>query len=914
MLDRVLRGRASECAQLDELLAAARDGRSGALVLRGEAGIGKTALLDYVAAHDGGARVLRTAGVEGEMQLPFASLQHLLRPVLPHLEGLPEPQRDALQTALGLSSGARPDLFLVGLAALTAISDAGEGQLLLCLVDDAQWLDHASARVLAFVARRLKAESVVMLFAERDFDSSEELTGLPELRVERLSYSDAREVLTSGNLVGIDERVRDRIIAETRGNPLALLELPRAYSSRGVAGGFAVSDDVSLQRHIEAGFRIRVDELPDDTRRLLLLGAAEPLGDPALLWRAAAALGLGTDVAPPAESADLLEIGTRVVFRHPLLRSAIYTAATPEDRRAVHGALADATDQTLDPDRRAWHRAHATLAPDEDVAAELERSAERVRARGGLAAAAAFLERAAELTPDQQLRATRTLAAAERKRLAGLTDAARALVGTAEQAPLGDLEQALALRLRGLLDWEGANADAATASVLTEAAKRLEPLDGELARDVHLEAMVVARSVGRFGGGVLAPAGAARAAPPAPEPRDTSSFLVDGLAVFFTDGYAAGAPLLKQALEKARTDEGRSEHALRGTRIASRVALELFDEQTWTLLVERHVRVSREEGILATLPVMLNYLAAIRVYEGDLEGAGFVLDECDAISSPTIRSPDEPTRALLVAHRGDESRAARLHSSLAARATERGEGRLLSFCDYSRAILQNSLGQYEAALAAAQSAVTPGDGGGTVWALPELVEAAARSGRLDVASEAYERLEERTRAADTALARGIAARSRALIADTAAAEDAYLEAVAELDRTSMGMLLARAQLVYGEWLRRANRRTDARVQLGAAHEFLVRIGADGFAGRAATELLATGATPRKRTDDARSQLTAQEAQIAALARDGHTNPEIGAQLFLSPRTVEWHLRHVFQKLDISSRRQLRVALPTTASV
>jgi DNA-binding CsgD family transcriptional regulator len=906
MLGRVLRGRASECAKLDELLAAARDGRSGALVLRGEAGIGKTALVDYVAASHGGARVLRTEAVEAEIELPFAALHQLCLALLGQIDGLPEPQRDALRTAFGLSSGASPDPFLVGLAVLTLFSDAAETQPVVCLIDDAQWLDRSSAQVLAFVARRLDAESVFMVFAERDSDQPSELAGLPELRLQRLSYSDSRELLASANLGVLDDRVRDRIIAETRGNPLALLELPRAYSLTAFAGGFAVSDHASLQGRIEAGFRRRVEELPEDTQRLLLLGAAEPLGDPDLLWRAAANLGLEADAAAPAESADLLAIGARVAFRHPLLRSAIYDAARPDDRRAAHAALADATDPEADPDRRSWHRAHATLAPDEDVAAELEHSAERAKARGGLAAAAAFLERAAELTPDPQRRAQRTLAAAERKRLAGLREQARALLALAEQGPLTDLERALALRLGALIDSEDPTMSSKAPNVLIEAAQQLEPLDAALARQAYLEAMFLASNGGRLGNGVGAPARAARAAPRASEPGDTSDLLVDGLAIFFTDGYRAGAPILKQALAKARDERGRGESELRAIRIASRVAAELFDEQTWTALVDRHVQVTRQDGILLALPVTLGYLAAIRIYEGNLEEAEIAIDESDSIGSTEA---SDPMRLLLTAYRGDEEQTMRLSTTLETHATERGVGLVVTVCDYSRAVLHNSLGQYEAALVAAQRAVAPNDLSVSSWALPELVEAAARSGQADVASEALERLAERTRAAGTTFARGVEACSRALVSDDAVAEDFYREALDALGSTSMRMFHARAQLLYGEWLRRANRRTDARAQLEQAQEFFVRVGAEGFAGRAARELLATGATPRKRTDEARAQLTAQEAQIAALARDGHTNPEIGAQLFLSPRTVEWHLRHVYGKLDISSRRQLRTALP-----
>jgi DNA-binding CsgD family transcriptional regulator len=903
----VLRGRDTEFARLDELLEAARAGQSRAVVLRGEAGIGKTALLHYVGSRSDGARVLHAEGVEAEMELPFAALHQLCAPLLGALDGLPVPQRDALETAFGLSSGLRPDRFLVGLAVLTLLSDAAEEQPLVCLVDDAQWLDRSSGQVLAFVARRLEAEGVLMLFAERDGDGRGDLVGLPGLHLERLSYADARE-LAMANLGVLDERVRDRIIAETRGNPLALLELPRALAPASLAGGFAVADGSPLEGRIEASFRSRVQRLPEETQRLLLLSAAEPLGDPALLWRAAAMLGLATDAAAPAEAGDLIALGTRVTFRHPLLRSAVYDAARPEQRRAAHGALADATDPESDPDRRAWHRAHATLAPDEDVAAELERSADRARARGGLAAAAAFLERAAELTPDPRRRAQRALGAARRKRLAGLPEAASALLASAEQGPLNDLERALSLRLRGQIAWDLNRGDEGL-SLLLDAAQRLEPLDVGLARETHLEALFEATNAGRFGAGLLGPARAARAAPPAPGPPDTSDLLLDGLAVLFSEGHAAGAPLLKQALAKALDERGRNEHALRSVRIAARVAAELLDEVSWNALATRHVQVSREDGLLGVLPVTLNYLAALRIHQGELEAAAILLDESDSISRSTTGTPGDVMRLLLAAYRGDEAQTSRLSGILEAAAAARREGLIVTVCEYSAALLHNGLGHYEAAVDAAQRASAQDDLSVSSWALPELVEAAVRSGQTDVAVGALEQLAERTGASGTDFARGVEASSRALVAEGTAAESAYREAISFLAETSMRMFLARAQLLYGEWLRRANRRTDARVQLGAAHDFFIRVGADGFAGRAARELVATGATPRRRTDDTRAQLTAQEAQIATLARDGHTNPEIGAQLFLSPRTVEWHLRKVFMKLEIGSRRELRGALP-----
>jgi DNA-binding CsgD family transcriptional regulator len=908
----MLRGRATELGQLDDLLAAARSGRSGAVVLRGEAGIGKTALLRHVASRGDGALVLHAEGVEAEMELPFAALHQLCAPLLGALNGLPPPQREALESAFGLSAGSRPDHFLVGLALLTLLSDAAEARPIVCLVDDAQWLDRSSAQVLSFVARRIEAEGALMVFAQRDSDGSEDLAGLPELRLQRLSYSDARELFDATNLGVFDERVRDRIIAETHGNPLALQELPRALDPTSLAGGFAVSDASPLQGRIESSFRRQVEELPEDTQRLLLLAAAEPLGDPALLWRAAAAVGLSADAAAPAEAAELIAVDARVTFRHPLLRSAIYGAALPEQRRTVHGALADAIDRELDPDRRAWHRAHAALAPDEDVAADLERSADRARARGGLPAAAAFLERAVQLTPDARLRARRALRAARLKRLAGYGERAAALVATAEQGPLTDVERALAVRLRALFAWD-ARPDYAATLLLLDAARKLEPLDVDLARDTHLEALIGASNAGRLGEGVATHAAAARAAPPPNRTPDTSDLLLDGLAVLFTEGRAAAAPLLKDALTQARSDDGRDEHALRSARIASRVAAELMDEQAWEEITARHVQSAREDGVLGYLPATLNYLATLRIHQGRLDGAEILLDESDSIGRTLFGRQGDVMRSLLTAYRGDESDTARLCTGLEAAAAARGEGLILAVSAHSTAVLRNGLGQYAAALDAARRATAPEELSIGPWALAELIEAAARTGETDTATDALERLVERTRAAGTELAAGVEARSRALLLDGAAADAAYREAIDALGRTTMSMLLARAQLVYGEWLRRENRRTESRALLESAHELFTRVGADGFAGRAAHELQATGATPRKRTDDTRSQLTAQEAHIAELARDGHTNPEIGAMLYLSPRTVEWHLRHVFMKLGIGSRRQLRVALADGAA-
>ncbi len=636
-----LYGRGSECAGLDELLDAVRSGRSGTLVLRGEPGCGKTALLDYVAARSAGCRLDRAVGVESEMELPFATLHQLCLPFVERVERLPAPQGEALQTAFGVSAGRRPDPFLVGLAVLTLLSDVAEAQPLVCLVDDAHWLDHASALVLAFVARRLGAESILLVFAERDDRALDELDGLPELRLGGLSPEDARELLASSSLGPLDERVLERIIAESRGNPLALLELPRGVSFASHAGGFAVPDPLPLARRIEESFRARVDRLPEETQRLLLVGAAEPVGDPMLLWRAAASLGIPVEAAAPAEEADLIEVDVRITFRHPLLRSAVYRAASPDERRRAHGELAAATDPEVDPDRRAWHRAHAALAPDEDVAAELELSASRAQERGGLAAAAAFLSRASDLTPEPHRRAQRALAAAGAKRLAGMHDDAALLVATATQGPLDALDGAAAQRLRGQIAAD-VNRDADAVPLLLDAARRFEALDVPRARDTYLEALWAASTAGRFGGGVVVAAEAARAAPPGPQPPSGTDLLVDGLAVLFTDGFSAGAPILKRAVamfrDTSHVDPDESE--LRGTRIAARISAELLDEETWNVLATRHVGFARENGLFGVLPISLGYLAAMRIHEGNLEAAELLL------ANPTRSSRKPATRRI----------------------------------------------------------------------------------------------------------------------------------------------------------------------------------------------------------------------------------------------------------------------------
>jgi DNA-binding CsgD family transcriptional regulator len=904
----LLAGRQPECARLDQLLAEAKLGRSVVLVLRGEPGIGKSALLEYAAERAEGCRVLRATGVQWEMELPFAGLHQLCAGLLDGLAGLPTPQRDALATAFGLDSGAQPDRFLVGLAVLSLLSSAAEERPLVCVVDDVQWLDRSSAQVLAFVARRLAAESVVLLFAEREPGGVEELTGLPELRLAGLPDASARMLLASVIAARVDEHVLARLLTETRGNPLALLELPRGLSSALLAAGFGLPVDGSLPSRIEASFERRVQQLPPATQRLLLVAAADPTGEPALLVGAAAELGIPFDELAPAEADGLLQIGLQVAFRHPLLRSAIYLAATPDQRRAAHRALAAATNPESDRDRRAWHRADAIAGPDEDVALELEQSAARARARGGLAAAGAFLERSAALTPDPIRRAHRALEAAASKHLAGASQEALRLIASANAGPMDPLDRARLKLLQGeIVDLER-TPDALP--LLIEAAKQLERLDVPLSRHAYLSAIRVACVAGRLGPGPLEAARAALQAPRVQgEPRAVD-LLVDGLAVRFTDGYAASVPALRHAFRSLCEEGEREDVSVRWPWYARRVAADLFDDDTWHYFATRSLQVAREAGALVTLQVALTHLAHVRCLEGDLDGASALLDEADDIAPMTGTEPFAIGRLWLVGYRGNEDQAMVLIEAAEPVAIARGgEGIVLTFAEHARAVLYNGLGRYEAALAPAQSASERDELMASVWSLPELVEAARRCGQDSVANAAIESLSERTRAAGTELALGIEARSKALLSDGAVAERLYRQAIEHLGRSRSSFDLARAHLLYGEWLRRQRRRIDARDQLRLARDTFTSMGAEAFAARAGRELLATGETARKRTDQARDELTAQETQIAQFARDGLSNAEIGARLFISPRTVEYHLHKVFTKLGIASREHLDSALP-----
>jgi DNA-binding CsgD family transcriptional regulator/tetratricopeptide (TPR) repeat protein len=902
-----LTGRPRERGVLDRFVADVRAGEGRALVVRGEPGVGKTVLLDYLARRASGCRVERAAGVQSEMELAFAALHQLCAPMLDHAESLPVPQREALRTAFGLSAGPVPDRFLVGLAVLGLLSETAGERPLICMVDDQQWLDHASAQALGFAARRLAADPVGLVFAARV--PGEDVAGLPELVVEGLAEDDARELLESAltGLTGpLDAQVRDRIIADTHGNPLALLELPRGLTPAQLTGGFGVSSAMPLDGRIEESFARQLEALPAQTQRLVQLAAADPTGDPVLVWRAAGRLAIGPGAAGPAAVAGLAEFGARVRFRHPLVRSAAYRSASVQTRQELHGALAEATDPAADPDRRAWHRAQAAPGPDEEVAAELEHSAGRAQRRGGLAAAAAFLEQSARLTLDPARRAHRALAAAQAKHQAGALDAALGLLAMAQAGPLDELQRARSDLLRAQIAFASSHGRDAP-PLLLSAAKQLEALDAGLARETYLEAFTAALFVGRLSPAVGDVAKAARTAPPPPGPARAPDLLLDGLALLVTEGYAAGTPALMRALLAFRSQDIPAQAGLSWLWLAGLAAMAVWDDETWHILVSRHVKLARDAGALSELPLAIRWRILLHTHAGELAQGAALIAEAQAVADATGTQLGPHGDLGVAAFRGHEAEATELIQAAMDGMTSRGEGRGVT-SQYAAAVLYNGLGRYDQALAAAELACEYDDVGVLGWSLAELVEAAVRSSQPARASDALQRLSETTRASGTDWAAGTEARSRALLSAGQTAENCYREAIERLGRTRMRPAVARAHLLYGEWLRRENRRRDARAELRTAHGLFTTMGIEAFAERARRELLATGDTVRKRTVEKVSELTAQEAHIAQLAADGHTNVEIGAQLFLSTRTVEWHLSKVYTKLGVGSRRELRRAL------
>ncbi|MER5769131.1 AAA family ATPase [Streptomyces sp. NPDC001985] len=932
----LLIGRRRERARLDTLLGEVTAGRGGTLVICGEAGIGKSALLAYARSAPG-VRVLRAEGAEFETDFAFAGLHQLCGPVLGGIAALPAPRRAELETAFGLRDGDPPDRFRVGLAFLHLLSGAAGGTPLLCAVDDAQWLDPMSAQALAFAARRVRDEPIAVVFAVRDPATRPELRGLPCLALGGLAETDARRLLMDRVRAPLDPGVRERILAEARGNPLALLELPRAGS---LAGGFARPDASAVPAVVESSFRDRLAGLPARTRTLLLMAAAEPTGDPSLLIRAAAEMDIGAGDAGPAEEAGLVSFGgfegseglggpgNWVRFRHPLVRSAVYRSAWPEQRRAVHRALARALDHGSDGDRRSWHLAQAAVGPDGDTADALHRSAARARARGGSAAAAVFLAEAARLTPLPGPRAERALSAAVAKREAGALDEALALLSVARTGPLGPRERARARALRATIAFDQNRDDAALARLL-EAARAMAPVDLPAARETFLDALAAAVFVGRFAHSVRMSdvAAAARAVPggPAAPPARPADLLLDALTTRATEGFTAAVPLLRRVVEtydaegrgrvRARADTGprTGTHGERGDGgrpatgelwLACCAAMDLWDDGAWISLAERQLAESRAAGALAVLPVALSYRALAHIHTGQFADAATLVAEAYSVAEEVGAPGLEYVEVTVAAWRGEESRTLELADLARAGAEERGEGRLVTAVEYAQAVLLNGLGRYDTALEILHPACRLDEMGFHAWILTEFLEAAARTGEREIAAPVLARLLDRAGSAGTDWARGVALRARALLAEGPEAEECYREAITRLDRTRGAVHAARARLVYGEWLRREGRRREARTLLRTAHERLSAMGAGAFAARAARELDSTGEHPRSRKLPAPVGLTAQEFRIARMVAAGATSKEVGTRLFLSPRTIDAHLRNIFGKLGITSRRQL----------
>ncbi|GAB3046651.1 LuxR family transcriptional regulator [Intrasporangium mesophilum] len=907
----VFLGRSPERRELDVALDRVRGGESAALVIRGEAGIGKTALLRYCATRADGLAVREVAGVESELHLPFAALQQLCGPMLDSLASLPPPQSDALRVAFGLTTGTPPDRFIVGLGVLGLLADGAVEQPLLCLVDDAQWLDEASAQVLGFVARRLRAESVFLLFTVREPVDEPVLAGIPELFVSGLSTDDARELLAAAIPGHLDEQIRDRLIAETNGNPLALLEVSRGMSRAELLGGFALPNVGTTSTQFQDHYRRRIEQLEARTRQLMLLAAADPTGDATLVWRAAHTLGLGPDAATAAEAEQLLEIGSAVRFRHPLVRAAAYAAGSAQDRRDAHVALAAATDTQSDPEHRVWHLAAAATGPDPALAAELEQAAERAEACGAVPTAAALLQRSFGLTADPGQRADRALAAAHAHLDAGAFRAARGLLAAAEADATTDLQLARVELLEGQLD-RASNSGRDAPGHLLRAARRLESHDLRLARNTYLEAWgaaLVAGPLATAEGQLLDVSRAALRAPPSATGPLAADQLLEGLATMVTRGVSAAAPNLREAVDAFLADRVSPDQWLHWGVPAANAALALWDLDAWDALSARNVELARASGALASLAAALNVRRVVALWCGDVEAARSLGVEEEAVKEATGMRRASYGALFLAAYQGRVDAAVPLLTDVADETLARGEGLGQQITDRAAAILHLGLGHYAEARVAAERAAAEELGPFTGQALPDLVEAAARTGEHALAADALGRLTAYTAVEGSDWAAGLEARSRALTSAGGDAERYYAEAVQRLSRTRLALELARTRLLYGEWLRRERRRVEARDQLRAAHEAFDGMGADGFAAQARRELLATGEKVRKRVVDTANDLTPQEAHIARLARDGRTNPEIGAELFISARTVEWHLRKVFAKLGITSRRGLREALP-----
>jgi DNA-binding CsgD family transcriptional regulator/tetratricopeptide (TPR) repeat protein len=907
-------GRSSEIRILRELASAVHTKRGKALVVRGDAGIGKSALIGQLEQSASELDALRVVGVESEMELPFGGLHQLCAPLLDLLSKLPEPQQEALGTVFGLRKGRRPDRLLVGLAALTLLSEAAERKPLLCVVDDGHWLDRASAQALAFVGRRLLADPIGLVISTRVIDP--EFSGLPELVLGGLGADDAMVLLRSLPGSPLDAQVRDRIVAESHGNPLALLEWRRALTPAegGWGSGSGLPGGGPLSGRLEESFRRRLAELPSATQRFALVAAAEPVGNAALIWRAATFLEVGDEAALPAVDAGLIEIATTVRFTHPLVRSAAYWLLSSEERHQAHRAISDAMDGDSDPHRRAWHRGLGTSAPDAEVAEELARFAEKARSRGGGAAVAAFLERSVILTPDPVRRAERAVSAAEAKAQVGDFQAALDLLALADAGPLGEVDRARMDLVRAELAF-ATNRGTDASRLLVKAAKRLEVVDVASARTTYLDAVLAAIFAGRLASAEADLISVAQAAATLPdvEKATTEDLLLAGLTKSWVEGYETALPILRGALV-AMTDGVSAGQDARRLVLAYGTAHYIWEDALAETLGARCETIVRDSGALSDMAVWLSAPIMTALLEGRHAAAAALVEEIRAITAAIGNNLHAHPIMFYLAVRGDEREATAFINTARTEAYRRGEGFAVSCAEWTTALLHNGLGHYPQALGALQGSEHLWQMGYSNWALVELIEAATRCGAHQTAQGAYRRLAQTTLVSGTEWALGVDSRSRALLAGDDQAEPIYRDAIDHLERTRAQFDLARAYLLYGEWLRRQNRRRDARQQLRTAEDMLTAMEARGFADRARRELHATGETVRKRRVDTTTKLTDQEMYIARLVAEGLTNSEIGAQLFISVRTVEWHLRKVFTKLGVGSRHELRRLLRSSADV
>jgi DNA-binding CsgD family transcriptional regulator len=912
LLDREL-----ERGQIDRVLEAARRGRSAALVLHGEPGTGKTMLLDYAVESGGGFEIVRLLGIESETEFGFAALHQLLLPFLGGLRSLPAPQRDALAGALGLRRPDSPDRFLVALAALTMLARAAAKWPLLCIVDDAQWLDRESAGILGFIARRLSADAVAMLFVVRGpSERIVELEGLPWVQIGGLPPDEAGQLLASAVAGRVDRGVSERVIAQTGGNPLGLIDLGGELSREQLAGEISLPDLLPLGGSLQARYLRQVRCLPGETQIFLLAAAADPTGDPALLWRAGEFLGFGVRAAAPAEVEGLLRVSPLVRFRHPLIRSAVYHGATLAERVRVHEALAKATDPQVAADLRVWHRAEAAIGPDEDVAAELERAADRARIRGGWAASARFLTRAATLTPDAESRFRRVLAAAQGETTAGGCVRAQALLDSVSGQLDDPVKRAAVQRIQGTIRY-ALDQTAEAASVLLDAARQLAPLDAGQARATLLEALAAARisgGLGKSGAGDADIAQAIRALPlPSSAAATIGDLVLDADATLLLDGHEAAVPVLKRAVTAMLEAPISSAELLTLTGVGCTAAGALGDDHALYSLANWLEVQARDQGAVLPLSTALIFSGSSELFAGHLGQARARYAERGAIEAARGGSC-EVGLALVLAWRGRTAEARAQAAAAAQVATERGHGWKLVWLEYAHAVLALAMGRYEEAMAAAPHGYEENVLVST-FALPDLIEAAVRCGERASAEQALALVARRAAASPTPLTLGLLARSRALLRSETDAETSYREAISHLQHARGRAHLARTELLYGEWLRREKRQRDAREHLQAAYGTFQEIGADAFAERARLELAATGQTARKPAPSHRGGLTPQELQVAALAAAGFTNSEIATRLFISPKTVDYHLGKVFRKLGVRSRRHLaRVPLDQANAV